>query len=183
MVRSCAGPWGKSGAGAKVARTSDFPPLLTATEAAALDSKFAAIRALALAKGDAAHGKEVAALCMACHLIQGQGNNLAPNLSGAGSMGTEALLRNILTPNAAMEAGYRIYRVELKNGDIVDAFFLSEENSAVIVRIPGADERRIAKNEIRKAGFLRRSLMPEGLLDNLPPKDVSDLFAYLSSLK
>jgi hypothetical protein len=34
-------------------------------------------------------------------------------LSGAGASGTEALLRNVLTPNAAMEAGYRIFRVEL----------------------------------------------------------------------
>ena len=33
------------------------------------------------------------------------------------------------------------------------------------------------------AKFLRRSLMPEGLLDAFTPEQVSDLFAYLKSLK
>jgi putative heme-binding domain-containing protein len=98
-------------------------------------------------------------------------------------MGLEALLRNIITPNAAMEAGYRIFRVELKSGDVIDAFFVSEDKNAVVIRMPGADERRIAKNEIRKSAFLRRSLMPEGMLDGMPDRDVSDLFAYLLSLK
>jgi hypothetical protein len=31
--------------------------------------------------------------------------------------------------------------------------------------------------------YLRRSLMPEGLLESLPPESVSDLFAYLKALK
>jgi putative heme-binding domain-containing protein len=82
-----------------------------------------------------------------------------------------------------MEAGYRIYRVELKNGDLVDAFFVSEDKDAVVVRMPGAPDRRITHSEIRSAKYLRRSLMPEGLLDVLPPEQVSDLFAYLMSLK
>ncbi|MDB6175408.1 MAG: hypothetical protein JWL59_4719 [Chthoniobacteraceae bacterium] len=180
---SGAGPWGKPGSGAKVAKTSDFPPLLTEAEAVALDTKFAKARNLAAVKGDSEHGKTVASLCMACHLIKGQGGNLAPNLSSAGAMGLEALLRNIITPNAAMEAGYRIFRVELKSGDVIDGFFVSEDKNALLIRIPGADERRIGKNEIRKAAYLRRSLMPEGILEGMPAQDVSDLFAYLLSLK
>src|SRR5205823_4711117 len=102
---------------------------------------------------------------------------------GAGSMGLEALLRNIITPNAAMEAGYRIYRMELKNGEIVDAFFVSENREAVVVRQPALPDRRISKAEIRDAKFIRRSLMPEGILDALPEPMVTDLFAYLMSLK
>ena len=98
-------------------------------------------------------------------------------------MGTEAILRNIIQPNAAMENGYRIFRIELKTGDIVEALFVSEDKDAVVVRLPGADDRRIAKSEIRSSKYLRRSLMPEGLLDGMPPQDVSDLFAFLKTLK
>ena len=98
-------------------------------------------------------------------------------------MGDEAILRNILTPNAAMEAGYRIYRVELRSGDLVDAFFVSEDKDAVVVRQPGAPDRRIAKTEIRSTKYLRRSLMPEGLLDAMTPEQVSDLFAFLGSMR
>ena len=75
------------------------------------------------------------------------------------------------------------YRVELKNGDLVDALFVSEDKDAVIVRLPGAADRRIAKTDIARTKYLRRSLMPDGLLDVLPPEQVSDLFAYLKTLK
>jgi len=183
VFSSAATPWGKLHAGAKVTKTSDFPPILTADEATALDAKFAKYRALAAQPGDATRGKTTAMLCSACHLFKGQGGNIGPDLSGVGAMGVEAILRNILTPNAAMENGYRIYRVELKGGDLVDAFFVSEDKEAVVIRQPGTPDRRIARGDIRSTKFLRRSLMPEGLLDVLPTEQASDLLAYLLSLK
>lgn len=78
-----------------------------------------------------------------------------------------------------MESGYRIYRVELKNGEIIDAFFASEDKDAVVIRQVGLSERRIAKNEIRSSRFVRRSLMPEGLLDPFTDTQAADLLAYL----
>jgi putative membrane-bound dehydrogenase-like protein len=172
----------KLGKGARLAKTIDTPPLLTEEQAKALDAKFQKYSALA-AKGKPQAGQPLAALCMACHQIGNTGGQIGPNLSGAGAMGLEAVLRNILTPNAAMEPGYRIYRVEMKNGDLVDAFYVSEDKDAVVVRQAGLPDRRIAKAEIRGAKFIRRSLMPEGLLDALPDAQVADLLAYLMTLK
>lgn len=183
VFTSTSDDWGKLQAGAKIAKTSDFPPILSGDEAAALDAKYAKFRALAEKPGDAEKGKTAALLCQACHLFGTTGGNIGPNLSGVGAMGTEAILRNILQPNAAMENGYRIYRVELKNGDLIDAMFVSEDKDAVVVRLPGSQDRRIAKAEIRATKFLRRSLMPEGLLDTMQPEQVSDLFAYFKTLK
>ena len=175
--------WGKLQAGAKVVKTSDLPPVMTAEEAKAHDTKYEKFRLLAQAPGDPARGKTSAALCQACHLFKGQGASIGPDLIGVGAMGIDAILRNILTPNAAMENGYRIYRVELKSGDIVDGFFVSEDKDAVVVRLPGTPDRRIPRPEIRDAKYLRRSLMPEGLLDGMTEQQVIDLFAYLMSLK
>jgi putative membrane-bound dehydrogenase-like protein len=183
VFTSTSGDWGKLQAGAKVIKTSDFPPILTPDEAATLDAKYAKNRALAEKPGDPANGKLVAALCQACHLMGPTGGNIGPNLSGVGAMGTEGILRNILQPNAAMENGYRIYRVELKSGNLIDALFVSEDKDAVVIRIPGSEDRRIAKKDIRDAKYLRRSLMPEGLLDTFSPEQVTDLFAYLKTLK
>ncbi|GEP45481.1 PVC-type heme-binding CxxCH protein [Brevifollis gellanilyticus] len=170
------------GKGARIAKTIDTPPLLTEEQAKALDAKFAKLTALA-PKGDAAKGKMFSALCMACHQIGSAGGQIGPNLSGAGAMGLEAVLRNILTPNAAMEPGYRIYRVEMKNGDLIDAFFVSEDKEAVVIRQPGLPDRRLSKAEVKGTKFIRRSLMPEGLLDALPEESVADLLAYLMTLK
>jgi putative heme-binding domain-containing protein len=174
--------WGKPHTGAKTIRTNNLPPLLAADEAASLDEKYTRYSALAEQPGDLQRGRLAAAMCYACHLINGEGANIGPNLSGVGAMGTEAILRNILMPNAAMEGGYRIYRVELKSGDLVEGFFASEDADAVLVRVPGGEERRVPKKEIRDATYLRRSLMPEGLLDAMSPQQVSDLFAFLKSL-
>ena len=59
---------------------------------------------------------------------------------------------------------------------------VEEGDTPLVVRLPGTDDRRIPKSEIRSAKYLRRSLMPEGLLDAFTPEQVSDLFAYLKSL-
>lgn len=168
--------------GARIARTIDAPPLLTEAQAQALDAKFAQLAALA-PKGNSQNGKVLSALCLACHQIGNAGAQIGPNLSGAGAMGLEAVLRNILTPNAAMEPGYRIFRVEMKNGDLVDAFLVSEDRDAFVIRQPGLPDRRIHRSETRSAKFIRRSLMPENLLDALPDQQVADLLAYLMALK
>jgi len=45
--------------------------------------------------------------------------------------------------------------------------------------MPGLPDLRLARTQIRRRSNLRRSLMPEGILDGLTPGQVTDLFAYL----
>ena len=53
----------------------------------------------------------------------------------------------------------------------------------IVIRQPGLPDRRIPKADIRSTKFIRRSLMPEGLLDALQDQQVADLLAYLMTLK
>ncbi|MFN0075860.1 MAG: PVC-type heme-binding CxxCH protein [Prosthecobacter sp.] len=169
--------------GTRIAKTTDYPPILTNDQAEALDKKFTRYTALAHKPGNIANGKALSALCLACHTIGSTGGQIGPNLSGAGAMGLEAVLRNILTPNAAMEPGYRIFRLELTTGDIVDAFYISEDKQAYVIRQPGQQDRRIPKPEVRSTRYIRRSLMPEGLIDALSETQITDLMSYLMTLK
>ena len=179
-----AGPWGRLQPGASVLKTATVPPLVTGAEARALAAKFDRYRTLAAQPGDAARGQATfKAVCMGCHSVAGQGGQVGPVLNGAGASGIEALLRNVITPNAAMEAGYRLFRVQLKDGDLVDGIRLSEDSEAVVVRRPNVEDLRIPQSAIRRASFTQMSMMPEGLLDSLPPKEVSDLLAYLLTLR
>jgi putative heme-binding domain-containing protein len=158
--------------------------LLTRRSAAEQDAKFARFRVLAAKSGNATRGRELfTSICLACHQQGGRGGNLAPALDGVGLTGTEALLRNILTPNAAMESAYRIYRVTTRDGRVHEGFLAEDSPAGVVLRFPGAEERKLARSEIQSAGFLRRSLMPEGILEALPETDVSDLFAHLRALR
>jgi hypothetical protein len=60
---------------------------------------------------------------------------------------------------------------------------VEKQPDAMLLRVPGAADRRFAQKEIRTASYLRRSLMPEGLLEAMTPEQVTDLFAYLKALK
>lgn len=48
---------------------------------------------------------------------------------------------------------------------------------------PTMPDTRIVQQDVRKAGFIKMSMMPEGLLEALTATDVSGLFAYLLTLK
>jgi putative membrane-bound dehydrogenase-like protein len=175
--------WGKTSPAASLIRTLDVPPVMSLEQAKAFDAKYQRFLALAKTPGNAEDGKALSALCIACHQFGNTGGSMGPNLSSVGAMGPEAIVRNILTPNAAIEPGYRIYRVTLKDGSLLDAFFVSEDKNAVVIRQMGAADRRIERKDIASTQFLRQSLMPEGLLDSFTDQQRKDLFAYLMSLK
>ena len=176
--------WGALQGKARLDFADDAPALLTAAEATVQDEKFARFRVLANTRGNPDSGKQLfTTLCLACHQFAGKGGAIAPALDGVGNTGVEALLRNLLTPSAAMESAYRTFRVVLTDGSVRDGFLVEESADSLLLRTPGAEDRRIPRNEIRSTSYLRRSLMPEGLLENLPPEHVSDLFAHLKSLR
>jgi len=82
-----------------------------------------------------------------------------------------------------MEPGYRVFRVEMKDGEIVDGMLVSQDESAIVLRRQRAEDLRIPQESVKRAWFTKVSMMPEGLLDAFQAKDVSDLFAYLKTLK
>ena len=176
--------WGPLQGKARVDFSDDAPALLTAAEATVQDEKFARFRTLANTRGNPENGKQLfTTLCLTCHQFAGKGGAIAPALDGVGNTGVEALLRNILTPSAAMESAYRTFRVVLTDGSVREGFLVEESAASLVLRTPGAEDRRIPRAEIANTSYLRRSLMPEGLLEGLSPEQVSELFAYLKSLK
>lgn len=176
--------WPKLHASARIDRTDDLPQILSAGEAKMQREKFEKFHALAQKPGDEKNGRALfITTCSTCHTVAGQGGQIGPVLNGAAANGLDTLLRAVLTPNAAMEAGYRTFRVELKDGDILDGFLVSQNDEAVVLRQPNAQDRRIPQDDIRRAFFTRNSLMPEGLLDAFAEKEASDLLAFLKTLK
>ncbi|MDP6721639.1 MAG: c-type cytochrome, partial [Pirellulaceae bacterium] len=176
--------WGKLSGNARVMPSLDAPTLLTAAQARAQREKFAKFRALAEKPGNLERGKELfTSICLNCHSLGGTGGQISPALDGVGLTGTEALLRNILTPNVAMEGGYRTFRVETEDLELLDGFLVSQDAKAIVLRQPNTADRRIPKEDVTRAGFTANSLMPGGLLEALKPQQVSDLFTFLKSLK
>ncbi len=160
--------WGATAGGARVEPALDAPKLVTAAELAARTEKFARFRSLAESAGDAARGQALfAAKCLVCHQQGGQGGKVGPALDGLGVTGVEAILRNVLTPNAAMEGGYRSFRVVTKDGRIVQGLLVSRDATAIVIRQPNTADIHIPAKDVAQADFTGISVMPEGLLESM----------------
>ena len=176
--------WGPLERGAQVVAIQDFPLLLTEEEALARKARFDEMRELAGRPGDVTAGRAVfKETCMVCHQVGEAGENIGPVLDGAAVKGLEALVRSVLTPNAGVEPGYRTMRVITTDNQIIEGFLAEENEEAITLRQQRVEEMRIPQENIKRAYYLSLSVMPEGLLDDMTPGEVSDLFNYLQTLK
>jgi putative heme-binding domain-containing protein len=98
-------------------------------------------------------------------------------------MDPESLLRSILTPGEAVESGYYRYRVETRDSELVDGLFVSQNEKEIVVRPAAGEDIHIPRETVKRSGFSKVSMMPEGLLETLSPEDVANLFSYLRTLK
>jgi putative heme-binding domain-containing protein len=175
--------WGALTGNARVEPAIDAPALVTAAELELRLAKFAKYRELAAKPGDPARGKNIfASRCLTCHQQGGQGGRIGPALDGLGLTGTEAILRNVLTPSAAMEGGYRAFRVITLDGRVIQGLLVSQDADAIVIREPEKADVSISTRNVAQAGFSGVSIMPEGLLEAMQPEEVSDLFAYFQTL-
>jgi putative heme-binding domain-containing protein len=176
--------WGELEGRARVEPALDAPRLVTEADMQARAEKFETFRTLATSGGDATRGRAVfAAKCLTCHQQGGQGGKIGPALDGLGLTGVEAILRHVLTPSAAMEGGYRSFRVVVRDGRVIQGLLVSRDADAIVIRQPDVADTRIAAKDVAEAEYTGVSIMPEGLLEALQPQEVSDLFAHLVSLR
>ena len=171
-------------AGLPIEMTRDFPQLVTAAQAEAAAQRFARFRAMTDKPGDPVTGRALfQASCLICHQVKGEGQPVGPDLSGVGAMGIQAVLRNVLDPNAQLESGYYRHDVSLTDGSLVSGFLVEETKEALTIRPIGADPKVIPIASIANHAVSKRSLMPEGLIDGFNEKQVADLFSYIKSLQ
>ena len=176
--------WGPLARGAQVVAIQDFPLLLTEKEALARIARFEEVQEQAARRGDLTDGKAVfKERCMVCHQVGEEGENIGPVLDGAAVKGLEALVRSVLTPNAGVEPGYRTMRVITTDNQIIEGFLAEESDQAITLRQQRVEDTRVPQENIKRAYYLSLSVMPEGLLDDMTPREVSDLFNYLQTLK
>ena len=169
---------------ALIAPSTDAPALITAAKAEELAKMFKKYKVIVSAKGDVENGKKMFSLsCSACHMVKNEGGKLGPDLSGVGTSTDEGLLRNVLTPNAALETSYYRHDLKMKDGSLVSGFMVTEDKKSITIRLIGADDKVVQKSKIDNHSISKRSLMPEGLVSGMTDQQVADLFAYMRTLK
>ena len=122
--------------------------------------------------------------CASCHRVRGYGGAVGPDLSRIGEVRQRSdLLEAIVFPSATLVNTYESYQVVARNGDVFSGV-VRESNSDSIELATGAGGTvRIARDEIVKMVASETSLMPEGLEQGVSLDELSDLLAYLESLR
>ena len=124
------------------------------------------------------------AMCSVCHIANGRGGHLGPDLSRIGAIRTtRALLEAIVFPSSTVVPDFRAYNIKLKNGEGVYGAIARESADAVFLRTVTLEETRIVRSDIEGVEPSEISFMPPGLEKTMTPKQLNDLLEYLYSLK
>ncbi len=139
-----------------------------------------------LTVGDAARGQAVyngTGDCASCHRIRGQGSRLAPDLSDVGTVRSAgALERSLLDPTGSMLPKNRSIRAVTRDGRTITGRRINEDTYAVQIFDETEHLVSVDKTNLREYTVLTTSPMPS-YEDQLTQQELSDLLAYLLSLK
>jgi putative heme-binding domain-containing protein len=103
---------------------------------------------------------------------------VGPNLDGA-ARDIDYLLINILDPNRVIGQPYFIRTVERKDGRVETGILAAEDDSSVTLKSENDVLKVIQKQDIEQMSVQEKSLMPEGLANNMTVQDFRDLIRYL----
>jgi len=133
----------------------------------------------ALANADTRQGRlAFNAVCASCHTLYGEGAKVGPDLTGGGRDNLDYLLENIVDPSAVVTADFRMSVVELKDGRVLNGVIAAKTERTLTLKTM-TETLTVERNEIVDIRESTLSLMPEGLLETLPPEQARDLIAYL----
>ena len=145
------------------------------------DALFRRCKALVVKNdGEAKVGKEVfGRLCAHCHRFQGGQADLGPDLSGYDFRDTNSLLHHIIFPSEVVAADARMMVVTMTDGTVVSGTSLGETVRGDIRVKTSLGETVVIQARVREVQFFEDSIMPEGLLHELPDDEIRGLVKYL----
>jgi putative membrane-bound dehydrogenase-like protein len=131
--------------------------------------------------GDVVTGKAVYMKnCSVCHQIGEQfGTAYGPDLASIRTRRPESVLTDILDPNLSIADGYDLWDIKLINGETIQGIIGSETTGSITLRIYGAEDEVLSRQDIESLNALNMSIMPAGLESQISPDEMRDLLAFI----
>jgi putative heme-binding domain-containing protein len=150
--------------------------------------------------GDATKGKKIftgAAGCSTCHMVNGRGGLLGPDLSRVGASRSLAyLIESIREPDKELSDGmldpnnhyglplvYDTATVVLKNGQKLTGVAKNEDTFTIQLLDTNQQLQLFQKRDLKEVVHERKSLMPAYSEQMMSPGELQDLLAYLETLR
>ena len=134
-----------------------------------------------------ANGKQIfeVASCVACHRLNGVGEQFGPDLAQLDAKITKAdILRSLLEPAAKVDEKYQTHIFSTKSGKTVTGMILEETPERIkVIENPLAKTAPVVleRSDIEERSKSPSSIMPKGLLDKLTREEILDLLAYVAA--
>ncbi len=117
--------------------------------------------------------------CAACHQLFQKGGKIGPDLTPYQRGNLDTLLPSVIQPSAEIREGFEQVSLLTLGGRIVTGFLTDQDTQVVTLRGKAGEDIRVEREEIDSIVPVGRSLMPDGLLDDLTQQQLRDFFAYL----
>ena len=122
--------------------------------------------------------------CAKCHVVNGEGKDVGPNLSEIGAkLSRPAIYESILFPSAAISHNFAAYTVVLANGNVVTGLLVSRTADSIAVKGNDAITRTYKMSEVDEVKEQSVSLMPADLQKSMTADDLVNVVEYLTTLK
>ena len=139
---------------------------------------FASVKTL---HGDSESGKKVfSRVCAGCHQVAGIGHEVGPDLTALTDMSTDALLTAVLDPSREIEARYVSYSAALKDGRVLTGLIAAETANAITMKRQEGQTDTVLRTDLEEMTASGKSLMPEGLENDVTPVELADVFAFIA---
>jgi len=137
--------------------------------------------------GDAARGKELfygSAGCSKCHMVEGKGGRLGPELTGVGSSRSlDSIVDSIRDPNKQIASGYQTVAVVTADGKRARGYIMNEDRFSVQMMDMTEHILLLEKDKLRSFEKSSVSLMPPYAATALSDKDLNDIVAFLLTVE
>jgi putative heme-binding domain-containing protein len=152
------------------------------------------VKSAAQPTGNAAHGKQLFygdANCSGCHMVDGKGGRLGPDLTAVGGARTvESIVDSVRNPSRRLASGlteatkefpqeYETVTVVTLDGQEIKGVALNEDDFSVQIMDMSENIHLVEKDKLRAFAKSRVSLMPAYGVGVLSDTDLQDIVAYL----
>ncbi len=132
--------------------------------------------------GNSTHGALIfEKKCSSCHQIGKIGRTIGPNLASVTNKTPTGLLESILDPSRSVEAKYLNYIATLTDGRTLNGILEVETGSSITILNSEGQRQTVLRTEIEDLRSSGKSLMPDGLEQDLKPQDLADLIGFVLS--
>lgn len=119
--------------------------------------------------------------CYHCHMIEGRGRSIGPDLTMIGHSQTrEHVLESILQPSKEIAPLFTLWTITTKSGQRIDGMLLRRDGQETEVYVDASgQETKVNEKDVIDRKMRSESLMPSGLAAGLNDQELRDVLALL----